>query len=220
MELGMGNPAKPWGTSGRVRICHILPWYSFFFDIEKEYFQDFWRHLPDASATAHETTKTLPNSRPRCAHWWQWIKDSKCAWWAIMNCLLGQHLWRDISDWKFTPRCDWEPLDHLLKNLFWMMNFLMRDKNQWFSMNGGGLETAKIPLKLVTLLWIHVTPGRLPSQQQTNAPGLGPHLWDTWVMSFTSADFSMKLAWRGSQLLSDSSVLQHPRFRAGRNNST
>ena len=88
------------------------------------------------------------------------------------------------------------------------------------SMNGGGLETAKIPLKLVTLLWIHVTPGRLPSQQQTNAPGLGPHLWDTWVMSFTSADFSMKLAWRGSQLLSDSSVLQHPRFRAGRNNST
>ena len=145
----------------------------FFFDIEKEYFQDFWRHLPDASATAHETTKTLPNSRPRCAHWWQWIKDSKCAWWAIMNCLLGQHLWRDISDWKFTPRCDWEPLDHLLKNLFWMMNFLMRDKNQWFSMNGGGLETAKIPLKLVTLLWIHVTPGRLPSQQQTNAPGFG-----------------------------------------------
>ena len=44
----------------------------------------------------------------------------------------------------------------------------------------GGLETGRLSLKLVTslVMSLHVTPasGRLPSQQQTNAPGLGPQL--------------------------------------------
>ena len=105
MELGLGNPGTPkrllisWGAWGRERSRYMLPW-----DVCRHFFwlfQEFWLYTR-CKHNIKWQTKTAPNSRLCSANWWQWIKDSKWAWWATMNCLFGQHLWRDISDWKFT----------------------------------------------------------------------------------------------------------------------